>query len=87
MDGMTAYILAKNQTGASADSAAASAAAAASSATDAEAYAIGKRNGADVGSSDPAYHNNSRYWAGQAESITDLQLAVVDGALCQIITT
>ena len=73
MDGMTAYILAKNQTGASADSAAASAAAAAAS--------------ADVGNSDPAYHNNSRYWAGQAESITDLQLAVVDGALCQIITT
>ena len=36
------------------------------SAEDAEAYAIGKRNGTDVGSSDPAYHNNSKYYAGEA---------------------
>lgn len=35
---------------------------------DSEAYANGKRNGSDVGSSDPAYHNNSRYYAGQASS-------------------
>ena len=35
---------------------------------DSEAYAIGKRNGSDVGSSDPAYHNNSKYYAGQASS-------------------
>ena len=28
-----------------------------------EAYAIGTRNGEDVGSSDPAYHNNAKYYA------------------------
>ena len=32
-------------------------------AEDSEAYADGKRSGADVGSSDPAYHNNSKYYA------------------------
>ena len=32
-----------------------------------EAYAIGKRNGADVSPSDPTYHNNSKYWAEQAQ--------------------
>lgn len=36
------------------------------SALDAEAYAVGKRNGVDVSSSDPAYHNNSLYYAGQS---------------------
>lgn len=35
--------------------------------SDAEAYAIGKRSGADVGSSDPTYHNNSKYYKGLAE--------------------
>lgn len=36
-------------------------------AEDSEAYAIGKRGGTDVGSSDPAYHNNAKYYAGEAE--------------------
>ena len=55
---------------------------------DAEAWAIGKRGGVDVPSTDPAYHNNSKYWADVAGSIVpDLQLVIVDGALCQIITT
>ena len=55
---------------------------------DAEAWAIGKRGGVDVPSTDPAYHNNSKYWADIAGSIVpDLQLVIVDGALCQIITT
>lgn len=31
-----------------------------------EAYAVGKRGGTDVGSSDPAYHNNAKYYAAQA---------------------
>lgn len=31
-----------------------------------EAYAIGKRGGSDVPSSDPAYHNNAKYYAEQA---------------------
>lgn len=35
---------------------------------DAEAYAIGTRDGADVDSDDPAYHNNSKYYAAQASA-------------------
>ena len=36
---------------------------------DAEAYAVGTRNGTDVDSDDPAYHNNAKYYAeGAAES-------------------
>lgn len=42
--------------------------AAADSAEDAEAYAVGTRGGVDVSSDDPAYHNNSKYYAGQASS-------------------
>ena len=34
----------------------------------AEAYAVGKRGGVDVESTDPAYHNNSKYFAQQAAS-------------------
>lgn len=30
---------------------------------DAEAYAVGKRNGSDIPSTDPAYHNNAKYYA------------------------
>lgn len=40
--------------------------AAAGSAEDAEAYGAGTRGGASVGSSDPAYHNNSKYYMEQA---------------------
>ena len=43
-----------------------SATAADGSAKDAEAYAVGKRGGTDVGSTDPAYHNNAKYYAQQA---------------------
>lgn len=42
--------------------------AAEASAEDAEAYAVGKRDGADVGSTDPAYHNNAKYYAAQSAS-------------------
>ena len=48
-----------------------SATAADGSAKDAEAYAIGKRGGTDVGSTDPAYHNNAKYYAEQAALIVD----------------
>jgi len=55
------------------DAAADSAAAAAASAAaieeyehDAEAWAIGKRGGTEVPSTDETYHNNSKYYAGQA---------------------
>ncbi len=38
----------------------------ADNAEDAEAWAVGQRNGVDVGADDPAYHNNAKYWAEQA---------------------
>jgi hypothetical protein len=37
------------------------------SANKAEAYAVGQRKGVDVPSADPAYHNNAKYWAEQAD--------------------
>ena len=41
-------------------------------AEDAEAYAIGRRNGEEVDEEDPAYHNNAEYYAEQAaESATE----------------
>ena len=45
--------------------AAASATEAGGSAEDAEAWSVGKRNGVDVPSTDPAYHNNAKYYAEQ----------------------
>ena len=33
---------------------------------DAEAWAVGQRNGVDVGADDPAYQKNAKYWAEQA---------------------
>lgn len=38
------------------------------SARNAEAWAVGKRNGVPVGSSDPTYHNNSKWYADQVDS-------------------
>lgn len=40
------------------------------SAEDAEAWAVGQRNGADVPSTDPAYHNNAKYYKDQAKNVT-----------------
>lgn len=37
------------------------------SAEDSEAWAVGEREGVPVASDDPAYHNNSEYFAGQAD--------------------
>ncbi len=34
---------------------------------EAEAWAVGQRNGEDVGTDDPTYHNNSKYYKEQAE--------------------
>ena len=45
--------------------AAASATEAGGSAEDAEAWSVGKRNGVDVLNTDPAYHNNAKYYAEQ----------------------
>lgn len=39
------------------------------SAEDAEAWAVGQRNGVDVPSADPAYHNNAKYYKDQAQTI------------------
>ena len=52
----------------SAGAASGSANAADGSAKDSEAYAVGKRGGTDVASDDPAYHNNSKYYAEEAGS-------------------
>lgn len=51
---------------ASADSASESASGAGTSKLDAEAYAVGKRDGTDVPDTDPAFQNNSKYYSGQA---------------------
>lgn len=48
---------------------AAIAANAAQNTEDAEAWAVGKRNGVDVGTDDPAYHNNAKYYKEQASAI------------------
>lgn len=52
-----------------AQSATQAAAAAMQNADDAEAWAVGKRNGADVPSTDPAYHNNAKYYKEQAQAV------------------
>lgn len=38
---------------------------------EAEAWAVGQRDGVDVPSTDPAYENNAKYYAGQAQDIAD----------------
>ena len=53
----------------SATSANQAATAALNSSRDAEAWAVGKRNGVDVPQSDPAWHNDAYFWARQAQAI------------------
>ena len=65
----------------SAGQAASSATAASESATaaaDSEAWAVGTKNGTDVGSGDPQYHNNAKYYAEQMDIGW---LSVIDGAI------
>lgn len=38
---------------------------------DSEAWAVGKRGGVDVPSTDPTFHNNSKYWAEQNAGLSD----------------
>lgn len=45
---------------------------------DAEAWAVGERNGTPVSSDDPTYHNNSKYWSEQSASQTFGGLSDVD---------
>lgn len=45
---------------------------------DAEAWAVGTRNGVAVPTTDPAYHNSSRYWSQQANVTSFRSLTDVD---------
>ena len=54
--------------------------AAEASASDAESWAVGKRGGVDVQSTDPAYNNNAKYWAQNAETV-NLATSRVTGTL------
>lgn len=72
------YVINYSEVAAQATAAGNSATAASNSATtagnkalDAEAYAKGTRNGVDVDSSDPAYHNNAKYFKDQASTIAE----------------
>lgn len=69
---------------AAAESAAASAESVQGYAGDAEAYAVGKRGGTDVPSSDVAYHNNSKYYSEQAG--TSAQSAAESAAAAEVWT-
>lgn len=61
-----------------AQDAADSASAAANDELDAEAWAVGQRNGQDVPPTDPTYHNNAKYWAGQSGTSTLSSMADVE---------
>jgi len=65
--------------GNSATAAAGSATTAGTKAQDAEAWAVGKRGGVDVPSTDPAYHNNSLYWKNQAQEVVGEKVASFNG--------
>ena len=49
-------------------------------AEDSEAYAVGKRGGTDVPNTDPTYHNNSKYYAGQASTAAQSAQASAEAA-------
>ena len=46
----------------------------------AEAWAVGQRNGVDVPSTDPTYHNNIKYYAQQAGSSAGSASSSADAA-------
>lgn len=50
------------------------------SAKNAEAWAVGKRNGVDVESGDPTYHNNAKYYAETAASTAEAIAAAAAAA-------
>lgn len=68
---MASYATVAEEAAQSASEAAQSASDAETSSETSEAYAKGTRNGSDVSSSDPAYHNNSKYYAEQADGYAD----------------
>ena len=66
-----------------ASEAASSASTANTKASDAEAYSAGTRGGTAVESTDPAYHNNSKYWAElseQSANISGYMRFYIDGS-------
>lgn len=50
------------------------------SAEDSEAWAVGKRNGVDVPSTDPAYNNNAKHWADAAAAVVGIGIATTTTA-------
>lgn len=57
-----------------------SALAAAESESNAEAWAVGQRDGTDVGNTDETYHNNSKYYSGQASGSASTASQEADAA-------
>ena len=49
--------------------------------SNAEAWAVGKRGGVDVPSTDPTYHNNSKYYAQQADEDAQTASGAKDDAI------
>ena len=49
--------------------------------SNAEAWAVGKRRGVDVPSTDPTYHNNSKYYAQQADEDAQTASGAKDAAV------
>ena len=68
----------KEEAAGSASNAASDKTAADGFAKDSEAYAVGKRGGVDVGSSDPTYHNNAKYYADQAEEAAEIAVEAAE---------
>ena len=75
----TAAESAKTSAESSASSAETSAQNAAQDAEDAEAWAVGQRNGVDVPSTDPAYQNNAKYYKDLAQSASGGGVLSVNG--------
>lgn len=67
--------------------AAASQSASLESSKDSEAWAVGQRGGQDVSDADETYENNSKYWAGQAQSYAEqASVPPVEGVYNVILT-
>ena len=49
--------------------------------SDAEAWAVGQRSGEDVESTDPTYHNNSKYYKEQTEAMNHVSEAYAKGTV------
>lgn len=72
----------------SATAAAASAASVGATASDSEAWAVGQRDGVDVPSTDPTYHNNAKWYKDHAASVVDVEprVTALEGDVADIET-